>query len=80
LECVDYVVLFDEPDVGGLVEHILPDVLVKSAEYAVDQVVGGEAVRRHGGRVVLVPMKSTYSTSQLLGRIVDAARTDRDSR
>jgi len=69
LACVDYVVLFDDPSVAGLVEQILPDVLVKAAEYTPEQVVGHEIVRRHGGRVVLVPMKGTYSTSRIIERL-----------
>lgn len=69
LECVDYVVLFDDATVAGLVEQVAPDVLVKSAEYAPEQVVGGEFVQQHGGRVVLVPMQPGYSTSQLIARL-----------
>jgi len=69
LACVDYVVLFDEPSVYGLIERVLPDVLVKSAQYAHDEVVGHEVVERHGGRVVRVPMKRGYSTSRLLERL-----------
>ncbi len=69
LECVDYVVVFDEPSVYGLVEQILPDVLVKSAQYAHEEVVGHEVVERHGGRVVRVPMKGTYSTSRLIEQL-----------
>ena len=69
LECVDYVVLFDEPTVAGLVAQVAPHVLVKSAEYAPDQVVGGDFVQQHGGRVALVPMQSGYSTSQLVARL-----------
>jgi D-beta-D-heptose 7-phosphate kinase/D-beta-D-heptose 1-phosphate adenosyltransferase len=74
LECVDYVVIFDDVQVGGLVERVLPDVLVKSAEYAVDQVVGAHIVQRHGGNVVLVPMIADYSTSDLLRRVGEVAR------
>ena len=69
LACVDYVVLFDEPSVAGLIERVLPDVLVKSAEYAHEQVVGHEIVERNGGRVVRVPMKGNYSTSTIATRI-----------
>jgi D-beta-D-heptose 7-phosphate kinase/D-beta-D-heptose 1-phosphate adenosyltransferase len=69
LECVDYVVLFDEPSVHGLVERVLPDVLVKSAQYAHEEVVGHEVVERHGGRVVRVPMKGDYSTTGLAERL-----------
>ena len=35
LQCVDYVVLFDDASVSGLVQRVLPDVLVKSAQYAI---------------------------------------------
>ena len=69
LQCVDYVVLFDDASVAGLVEHVLPDVLVKSAQYAFEEVVGREAVEAAGGQVVLTPMAEGYSTTQLLGRI-----------
>ncbi|MBN2474348.1 MAG: bifunctional heptose 7-phosphate kinase/heptose 1-phosphate adenyltransferase [Pirellulales bacterium] len=72
LACVDYVVLFDDPSVAGLIERVLPDVLVKSAEYGVQEVVGHDAVERHGGRVVRVPMKGDYSTSRLVQRIARA--------
>ena len=69
LASVDYVVLFDETSVAGLVERVLPDVLVKSAEYAVEEVVGHETVLAHGGRVVLAPRKGEYSTTGLIEKI-----------
>ena len=58
LECVDYVVIFDDRSVAGLVERVLPDVLVKAAQYWPEEVVGHEIVAKHGGRVVLVPMSA----------------------
>jgi D-beta-D-heptose 7-phosphate kinase/D-beta-D-heptose 1-phosphate adenosyltransferase len=69
LQCVDYVVIFDETSVARLVERVQPDVLAKSAEYGSDKIVGHEIVRRHGGHVVAVPMKPHYSTSQLIAAI-----------
>ena len=69
LACVDYVVLFDDPSVAGLVERVLPDVLVKSAEYTPELVVGHEIVERHGGRVATVPMRGEYSTHRLIEKI-----------
>ncbi|MBN2296183.1 MAG: D-glycero-beta-D-manno-heptose 1-phosphate adenylyltransferase [Pirellulales bacterium] len=69
LQCVDYVVLFDDTSVLGLVERILPDVLVKSAQYTLDEVVGREVVEATGGRVELTPMTGGYSTTRLLERI-----------
>jgi len=70
LECVDHVVLFDDPSVAGLVERVSPDVLVKSAEYALHEVVGHETVLARGGRVVLAPRREGYSTTELIAKIV----------
>ena len=72
LACVDYVVVFDEPSVSGLVEQVRPDVLVKSAEYAVDQVVGQDFVQQYGGQVVLTAVQPGYSTTRLMERIVES--------
>jgi len=69
LRCVDYVVVFDETSVVGLVEAVAPDVLVKSAQYGPEEVVGHEIVRRYGGQIVLAPMVGEYSTSRLIERI-----------
>ncbi|MGD9127014.1 MAG: adenylyltransferase/cytidyltransferase family protein [Planctomycetia bacterium] len=69
LACVDYVVVFDETSVLSLVQRVLPDVLVKSAQYAVHEVVGHEVVTENGGRVVLAPMKPGFSTTNLVGRL-----------
>ena len=69
LACVDYVIVFDEPSVAGLVERVQPDVLVKADQYTTEQVVGHESVLRRGGQVVSVPMRPPYSTSGLIERI-----------
>ena len=69
LACVDYVVLFDDISVAGLIQRVRPDVLVKGDQYTHDQVVGHEIVEQYGGRVVRVPMKPGYSTSELLEKI-----------
>jgi D-beta-D-heptose 7-phosphate kinase/D-beta-D-heptose 1-phosphate adenosyltransferase len=79
LACVDYVVIFDEPSVAGLVGRLLPDVLVKAAEYSVGEVVGHEIVIAHGGRVVPVPMAPGYSTSGLIEKICDIGQRRRSA-
>jgi len=68
LACVDYVVIFDEASVAPLVGQVLPDVLAKSAQYSHEQVVGHEIVEAAGGRVVRVPMRGAYSTTELVQR------------
>ncbi len=69
LACVDYVVVFDEASVAGLVERVGPDVLVKADQYTTEQVVGHESVLRRGGHVVSVPTEPRYSTTDLIQRI-----------
>jgi D-beta-D-heptose 7-phosphate kinase/D-beta-D-heptose 1-phosphate adenosyltransferase len=69
LACVDYVVVFDDASVAGLVDRVQPDVLVKADQYAVEQVVGHESVLRRGGQIVSVPTKPQYSTTGLIEQI-----------
>ncbi len=69
LACVDGVVIFDEASVAGLVERVVPDVLVKGGEYAVEEIVGHQVVARHGGRVLPLAMKACYSTTALIEKI-----------
>jgi D-beta-D-heptose 7-phosphate kinase/D-beta-D-heptose 1-phosphate adenosyltransferase len=66
MACVDYVVVFDEASVAGLVERVAPDVLVKADQYTTEQVVGHESVLRRGGHVVSVPTKPSYSTTDVI--------------
>ncbi|MCK4341051.1 MAG: D-glycero-beta-D-manno-heptose 1-phosphate adenylyltransferase [Phycisphaerae bacterium] len=76
LECVDYVVMFDEPDPGRLIEQVVPDVLVKGADWADKGVVGRKFVESRGGRVELVELVEGYSTTGEMERIrAAAART-----
>jgi D-beta-D-heptose 7-phosphate kinase/D-beta-D-heptose 1-phosphate adenosyltransferase len=72
LESIDYVVSFDEDTPIALIEAIKPDVLVKGADYAKEQVVGWDVVERSGGRVALAPLVDGRSTSAVIGRILEA--------
>jgi D-beta-D-heptose 7-phosphate kinase/D-beta-D-heptose 1-phosphate adenosyltransferase len=60
---VDAVVLFDEDIPLALIELLRPDVLIKGADYRLDQVVGAELVQGYGGRVLLAELEPGYSTS-----------------
>lgn len=68
LECVDYVVLFDEDEPADLIAELIPDVLVKGEDWA-HYVSGREVVERNGGRVVLAPLVEGLSTTELIRRI-----------
>lgn len=71
LECVDYVVVFDEDEPKELIGEIIPDVLVKGADWA-HYVSGSDIVKAHGGRVVLAEMVAGRSTTNTIRRIVEA--------
>jgi D-glycero-beta-D-manno-heptose 1-phosphate adenylyltransferase len=73
LGAVDYVTIFDEPTPRALIARMLPNVLVKGADWAPDQVVGREEVEAAGGRVVSIPLAPGYSTTKLIQKIRDAA-------
>lgn len=75
LECVDYVVVFDEDEPKELIGEIVPDVLVKGADWA-HYVSGRDIVEAHGGRVVLAQMVEGRSTSGTIERILAAYRPD----
>ena len=69
LEAVDDVVIYDEPTPLRVIEAVLPDVLVKGADWALADIVGREAVLGAGGRVVRVELVPGRSTTAILERI-----------
>lgn len=69
LEAVDAVVVYDEPTPLEIIRRLLPDVLVKGADWEEHRIVGRDEVVLAGGRVVRVPLVPGRSTSLLLERI-----------
>lgn len=67
---VDAVTIFGEDTPGDLISRLLPDVLVKGADYSEDQIAGASAVRGAGGEVVLVELEAGLSSSRLVDRIL----------
>lgn len=60
---VDLVVIYEEDTPLETLEALRPDILVKGADYTVDQVVGADAVKRWGGKVWLAEVLKGYSTA-----------------
>lgn len=69
LEPVDRVVVYQDPTPLTVIRALLPDVLVKGADWEADAIVGRAEVESAGGRVVRVPLVSGRSTSTLVDRI-----------
>ncbi len=74
LDVVDFVVPFEEDTPARLIEFLLPDILVKGADYELDEIVGREIVEKHGGEVVRAPLKEGYSTTRLIKKIVEMSK------
>jgi D-beta-D-heptose 7-phosphate kinase/D-beta-D-heptose 1-phosphate adenosyltransferase len=69
LASVDLVVIFPEDTPLALLEAIRPDVLVKGADYTLEQVVGADLVKTYGGTVVLAELMPGHSTTATIRKI-----------
>lgn len=69
LACVDYVVIFYEPDPHDLIKTLQPDVLVKGGDWTLDRIIGRDIVEASGGRVLTIPLVPDISTTGMVQRI-----------
>lgn len=69
LRAVDYTIFFGEDTPAQLIDAIVPDVLVKGADYDVREIVGAETVLKNGGKVITIPLVAGLSTSNTLKKI-----------
>jgi rfaE bifunctional protein nucleotidyltransferase chain/domain len=69
LEAVDYVTIFDVLSPRSLIAELMPDVLVKGGDYALEQIHGREEVEAAGGRVVSLPFVEGASTAEIIDRM-----------
>ena len=69
LEAVDYVTIFSETTPLELINYLMPDVLVKGGDWAEEQVVGRESIRKWGGKVVIIPEIKGASTTNIVEKI-----------
>jgi len=72
LESVDYVCLFDDDTPARIIDRLLPDVLVKGADWKIGEIVGRETVVQHGGRVRTIRLTPGRSTSNVIHRVLKA--------
>lgn len=71
LECVDWVVLFEETTVDRLLEELRPDVHAKGTDYTERTVPELDTVRSYGGRVAIVGDPKDHSSGDLIQRVID---------
>ncbi len=69
LGCVDYIVIFDEDTPRELISTLLPDVLVKGADWPEEQIAGAVEVKAAGGRVERIVFEHQVSTTDVIKKI-----------
>jgi rfaE bifunctional protein nucleotidyltransferase chain/domain len=69
LACVDAVLVFDQDTPHDVIQAIQPDVLVKGADWGVDEIVGRDIVESRGGTVVRLELEKDFSTTGLIERV-----------
>jgi D-beta-D-heptose 7-phosphate kinase/D-beta-D-heptose 1-phosphate adenosyltransferase len=72
LESVDYVTLFKEDTPFRTIKLLKPDILVKGADWNVNDIVGRGIVLSYGGRVSTVQLLKGRSTTNLIKKIAKA--------
>lgn len=74
LKCVDYVTIFEEPDVTALLTSLRPDVHAKGTDYTLDTVPERETSKNLGVRIAIVGDAKNHSTRDLLARLTNQPR------
>jgi D-beta-D-heptose 7-phosphate kinase / D-beta-D-heptose 1-phosphate adenosyltransferase len=70
LAVVDYVTVFEEEDPSRVIAELMPDVLVKGGDWAVEEIIGRDIVETNGGRVYSIPYIEGASTTGIIERIL----------
>ena len=76
LDCIDYLVVFDEDTPLELLEVVRPNVLVKGGDYRAEEVVGKELVESYGGKVELIQFVEGKSTTGIIDTVLSRYRND----
>jgi D-beta-D-heptose 7-phosphate kinase/D-beta-D-heptose 1-phosphate adenosyltransferase len=70
-QCVDYVVVFDEPDPRRIISELQPNLLVKGADYETKEIIGRDIIESLGGEVKTIPLTHGASTSKIIEVILN---------
>ena len=74
LACVDHVFIFPDLTPQRVIDAIIPDVLVKGADWDIAKIVGRETVENAGGAVLNVPLVEGASTTDIVKRVLERFR------
>lgn len=69
LAFVDKVVLFSDDTPKEVIDFLIPDVLVKGADYSIETIVGADTVLKNGGEVKTIDLVAGYSTTNVIAKM-----------
>jgi rfaE bifunctional protein nucleotidyltransferase chain/domain len=69
LKCVDIVTTFDEDTPANIIDELIPDVLVKGADWSIENIVGSSTVLSNGGKVKNIEFTVHQSTTKIINKI-----------
>ena len=71
LKPVNYVTIFEEDTPAQLIQELIPDILVKGADWPIDKIIGKDIVEANGGEVRTIEFINNQSTSKIIKSILD---------
>ncbi len=74
LRSVDYITIFEDDTPQKIIDMLIPDVLVKGADWSLDKIVGRDTVEKNGGEVKRIEFVSQQSTTNIIKKILDSYR------
>lgn len=80
LGCIDYVLIFEEPDPVRIITELLPHILIKGGDYKPDEVLGKDIVETNNGKVIIIPLVENRSTTNLVWQIKKNNNYSKDER
>ncbi len=70
LKPVDFVIIFSEDTPHNTIKEILPDILVKGADWAEDKIVGSDIVKQSGGEIKRIKFVENNSSTNIIEKII----------
>jgi D-beta-D-heptose 7-phosphate kinase/D-beta-D-heptose 1-phosphate adenosyltransferase len=71
LECVNLIFIFDDSTPQQVIDAIVPDILIKGADWQINEIVGRETVERAGGVVRNIPLVEGSSTTGIITKVLE---------
>jgi len=71
LKAVDYVTFFDEDTPAEIISELIPDVLIKGADWDINKIVGKDIVEANGGEVKTIEFVNFQSTTNIIDTVLE---------